>query len=113
MSEMRCPSCREPVDGSFNVCPYCGQDLFRTRTSKRTLRENPEDFQLLWGLLGFFVPVAGLVLYLVWQIERPMAAKAAGTGALISVIIGAVISMFSLTAVFGMFGFGMFMGGLT
>ena len=40
-----------------------------------------------WGLLGFCIPLVGLILYLVWKDEKPRTAKAAGKGALISVII--------------------------
>ena len=40
-----------------------------------------------WGLLGFCIPLVGLILYLVWKGEKPRTAKAAGKGALISVII--------------------------
>lgn len=43
-----------------------------------------------WAVLGFFVPIAGLVLYLVWKDERPKDAKRAGVGALVSVIFEAV-----------------------
>lgn len=110
MDETQCPKCKSTIDDSFNVCPYCGHNLRERQTGTQTVKEDPEESQLLWGLLGFFIPVAGLVLYLVWQTERPLAAKAAGTGALISIIAGAVMSMFGLTAVFGMFGGGMYMG---
>ena len=43
-----------------------------------------------WGLLGFCIPIVGLILLLVWKGEKPKTAKAAGMGALISVIIGVV-----------------------
>lgn len=43
-----------------------------------------------WGLLGFCIPIVGLILYLVWKGEKPKTAKAAGVGALVSVIIGVV-----------------------
>ena len=64
MSEMNCPSCKSKIDDSFNVCPHCGYRLKDndTGTDTETVRENPEESQLLWGLLGFFVPVGGLVL---------------------------------------------------
>ena len=42
----------------------------------------------LWGLLGFCIPIVGLVLFLVWKDQKPKTAKAAGIGALISVILG-------------------------
>ena len=41
-----------------------------------------------WGLLGCCIPVAGLVLFLVWKDTKPRTAKAAGIGALVSVILG-------------------------
>ena len=41
-----------------------------------------------WGLLGCCIPLVGLILFLVWKDQKPKSAKAAGIGALISVIIG-------------------------
>lgn len=43
-----------------------------------------------WGFLGFFIPIVGFILWLVWRDEKPKTAKAVGIGALVSVIIGAV-----------------------
>ncbi len=40
-----------------------------------------------YAIIGFCVPVAGLVLFLVWRQERPQDAKYAGIGALISVVL--------------------------
>lgn len=42
----------------------------------------------LWGLLGCCIPVVGLVLFLIWKDQKPKTAKAAGIGALISVVAG-------------------------
>lgn len=42
----------------------------------------------LWGLLGCCIPIVGLVLFLVWKDSKPKTAKAAGIGALVSVILG-------------------------
>ena len=54
--------------------------------------ENPKDRGgFLWGLLGCCIPVVGLVLFLVWRDEKPKAAKAAGIGALVSVILTILI----------------------
>lgn len=44
----------------------------------------------LWGLLGCCVPIAGLILFLVWKDSKPKSAKAAGIGALVSVAIAVV-----------------------
>lgn len=44
----------------------------------------------LWGLLGFCIPIVGLILFLVWKDQKPKTSKAAGIGALVSVILGVV-----------------------
>lgn len=44
-----------------------------------------------WGILGFFVPLAGLVLFIAWHNEKPKSAKSAGTGALIRVILSIIM----------------------
>lgn len=41
----------------------------------------------LWGLLGCCIPIVGLILFLVWKDQKPKTAKAAGIGALVSVIL--------------------------
>lgn len=43
------------------------------------------------GLLGCCIPVVGLVLFLVWKDQKPKTAKAAGIGALVSVILSVLI----------------------
>lgn len=45
-----------------------------------------------WSCLGFFVPMVGFILWLVWRDEKPKTAKVLGIGALISTII--FISLF-------------------
>lgn len=48
----------------------------------------------LWGLLGCCIPIVGLVLFLVWKDQKPKTAKAAGIGALVSVILGILFYVF-------------------
>lgn len=43
------------------------------------------------AVLGFFFPIIGLILYLVWKDEKPLRAHSAGKGALIGVIAGVVL----------------------
>lgn len=42
---------------------------------------------ILWGLLGCCIPIVGLILFLVWKDQKPKTAKAAGIGALVSVVL--------------------------
>lgn len=47
-----------------------------------------------YGCLGFFFPLVGLILFLVWRNEHPTRSKSAGIGALIRVILTFAIPMF-------------------
>ena len=70
----------------------------------------------LWGLLGFFVPVIGLVLFLIYKDSRPKTAKAVGIGAIagaavfvvfcIIVIIGVAISAGAASYQYGIQNYG-------
>lgn len=44
----------------------------------------------LWGLLGCCIPIVGLILFLVWKDSKPKTAKAAGIGALVSVVLAII-----------------------
>ena len=46
-----------------------------------------------WAVLGFFIPLVGLILFLVWKKDKPNSAKKAGLGALVSVILSVVMSI--------------------
>lgn len=39
-----------------------------------------------WAVLGFFIPLVGLILFLVWKNEKPLSAKKAGIGAIVGVV---------------------------
>ena len=91
---MYCCKCGKELDPSFNCCPYCGNDINGVREEKNEKINKMEDSNSgWWAVLGFFVPLAGLILYLVWENEKPLTAKKCGKGALISVITGVSISV--------------------
>lgn len=46
-----------------------------------------------WAVLGFFFPLVGLILFLVWKDSMPLSAKKAGIGALVGVISEAVLAI--------------------
>lgn len=109
-----CPNCGEPLKEDYKVCPNCGEllqedsqsesspfDEPASRSYEKSYQQHPdykpEGNTFGWAVLGFFFPVVGLILYLVWQTDRPLAAKSAGTGALVSVVIGLLMIMFMAT----------------
>ena len=56
-----------------------------------------------WGVLGFFFPLVGLILFLVWLKDKKKAAKAAGIGALIGFILNVIVTVFAFTGVISIF----------
>lgn len=55
---------------------------------------NPEDTGSFgWAVLGFFIPLVGLILYIAWKDTKPLSAKKAGMGALVSVIANVVLTI--------------------
>ena len=80
-----CKRCGQEIPDNVAVCPHCGEP--QGAGSAPAVDDNGG---FGWGLLGFCIPVVGLILFLVWKDTKPVTAKAAGMGALISVIIGVV-----------------------
>ncbi|GEM_PF-2094901 len=54
-----------------------------------------------WGVLGFCIPLVGLILFLVWNKDRPKDAKYAGIGAIIGVIFYVVAYVLFFVIIFG------------
>lgn len=78
-----CKNCGAQINDQAVICPMCG-------VSQETKPAVVDNGGFGWGALGFCIPIVGLVLYLVWKDTKPRTAKAAGKGALISVIIAVV-----------------------
>lgn len=91
---MYCRNCGKEIDDNAAVCIHCG-------VSVDNKPEVVDNGGFGWGLLGCCIPVAGLVLYLVWKDTKPKTSKAAGIGALVSVCVG--IGFYLLAFIIGMF----------
>lgn len=74
-----CKNCGEQIDDKAVICPKCGVAQQNTPAVK-------DNGGFGWGLLGCCIPIVGLILFLVWKDTKPKTSKAAGIGALISVI---------------------------
>lgn len=77
---MYCKSCGKEISDNADVCVHCG-------VSTKTSPDVVDDGGLGWSLLGCCIPLAGLILFLVWKDVKPNTAKAAGVGAAASVVI--------------------------
>ena len=95
---MYCKKCGSEISDDAVVCTHCG-----VATSNQIVANN-DTGGFGWGLLGFCVPLVGLILYLVWKTERPKSSKAAGKGALISTIIGVAFYIIYIVIIMGVLG---------
>ena len=88
---MYCPYCGSKIPNDASFCPVCGNNIASYHNDKSpnnyNADYNSDSGSIGWGILGFFVPLVGLILYLVWKDEKPKSAKMAGKGALISFMI--------------------------
>ena len=80
---MYCRKCGKELDDEAVICPYCG-----CSTSGGKVNDSKS---MGYAVLGFFPPVVGFILWLVWKDEYPLRASSCGKGALVSVIIGVII----------------------
>lgn len=91
-----CRKCGSALDDNVVYCITCGE--YQNNTVTTTEDEDKGGF--LWGLLGCFIPVAGLALYLVWNDKKPKTAKAAGIGAIIGVAVAFLWIIFIWVIIF-------------
>ncbi len=75
-----CRNCGNPIDDNAVSCPHCG-------AMQNSTPPVVDNGGFGWGLLGCCIPLAGLILFLVWKDTKPRTAKAAGIGALVGVIL--------------------------
>lgn len=61
-----------------------------------------------WAVLGFFIPIVGLILFLVWKDQKPLSSKKAGLGALIGVIATVAFYIIFYALIAAVIGFGMY-----
>lgn len=82
---MYCRSCGKNIDDSATYCINCG-----TRFDNK---EVDDQSSFGFAILGFFIPIVGLILFLIYEGKKPKRAKSSGKGALIGFITKIVLSI--------------------
>ena len=72
------------------ICPGCGCSTTDFQQKTETEVDAPSTG---FAVLGFFIPLVGLILYLVNKEKSPKKAKSAGKGALIGFCVSLVFSV--------------------
>jgi hypothetical protein len=89
-SIMFCRACGKEVHAECVICPGCG--VATGVASPSTLSSVQGDAGGIgWWFLGFFFPLIGLILYLVWKQTQPKNSSMVGRGALVGFIANVLI----------------------
>ena len=84
---MYCKYCGRIIDDDSKYCVNCGNNM--NNDNGGTISEDAPSKG--FAILGFFIPIIGLILYLVYERKQPKRAKSAGKGALIGFITKIVV----------------------
>ncbi|MBQ8141388.1 MAG: zinc ribbon domain-containing protein [Clostridia bacterium] len=87
---MYCSKCGKEVNDDAVVCVHCGCAIENEKTSIANQNDAPNTG---FAVLGFLIPLVGLILYLVNKDTAPLKAKSAGKGALIGFCVSLVLSI--------------------
>lgn len=86
---MYCKNCGRSVDDTSSYCNNCGARI----DNKPNADASEDSLSLGFAILGFFIPLVGLILFLIYEEKKPKRAKSAGNGALIGFITKIVLAI--------------------
>ncbi len=92
---MYCPNCGKEILENASVCLGCGCAAPKSAKSVAA-----DSTSVGWWWLGFFFPLVGFILWLVLTDSTPVRAKRVGMGALVGVIVSAVLVVLVYVAIF-------------
>lgn len=96
------------VQGANYTLPSNGRNVQNgvLGASSTQVQSAKEGGTVGWGILGFFLPIVGFILWLVWKDEHPARSRSAGIGCLVSVCLGVVGSIIYIIILFAILGLG-------
>ena len=80
-----CTKCGKEILDEAVICPHCG-----CKAADNSIDDAPSKG---FAILGFFIPLVGLILYLMYKDKEPLKAKSAGKGALIGFCTGIALAI--------------------
>lgn len=116
---MFCKNCGQNVDENDRFCPHCGaklkidipdfdEDIDINRDidsheigspNKNTLKKrksNEDSGSVGWAVLGFILPIVGIILGLYWLKSKPKCAKKAFMGVVVLIFFVVIVEMFDI-----------------
>lgn len=115
-----CRHCGAPYNDGAATCSYCGETIENPVVIPVEAQPTPtaqyEDYSqyqrsapintsegsqivdsgsIGWSILGFFLPLVGLILFFAWKAKKPNCAKKALVGAIIGIVLNIVSAAFA------------------
>ncbi len=106
---MLCNKCGKEVDQNSRFCPNCGGEIsnvnnvgnINNNSNEQINKEGKVNVGL--AILSFIIPIAGLIIFLVKKDSDKKNAKACGICALVSFVLGIIISIITVVLTFNLF----------
>ena len=92
-----CQKCGTPTNMDTIICSNCNTIFPKLRSQYESSNNS-----VLYGLLGFCIPILGLILYITLKDSQPENAKSSGIGALVSTGISFVVFIIYALVVFAL-----------
>lgn len=96
---MFCRYCGRQIEDSSLFCTYCGKKLYtasadqhgtNTTEQKDTMQYKHDENSIGLNVISFFVPIAGLIMYCVFENKYPVRSHGCGKWALIGFLVGII-----------------------
>ncbi len=96
-----CSHCGEQLNDDVNYCPKCGLNVNQNNNFSKNSMSNVYDSSksydessestFIYSVIGFFVPIVGIILFCIWNNEYPSRAKSAIKGTLIAIAVYVIL----------------------
>ena len=129
-NNMYCTNCGKKLNDDFKICPYCGtkcfdisldksyidklnttniektdySSIFTNVNYKKNKTNINDNVEISCKIICFFIPIVGLILYILWMNERPNSAQKIGLSALLGLFFQIILIIcFCLGVIFFIF----------
>ena len=99
-----CSKCSTATIEESTFCHKCGASVSNTYVANTAQYVSTQDEKSFgFAVLGFFIPLVGLILYCVWKENTPLRASSAGKGAIVGAIVSVILGIVSFLLQMHMF----------
>jgi hypothetical protein len=91
-----CMTCGRTIPSEYNICPYCGSGS--AFNPQPYIRQPLGNFKYAAYIIGFLIPIVGVIWGIIWAIDKDPEKKSAGQITIIISILGWVFNFVLLSA---------------